>query len=119
MAGEDIARRCTPNLKVTFMAFTTSTKIDTLPSGDRDTDPELSAARTHAKEQLRQAFATLPERERKVAVLLYVYELTLREIGEILGVTESRVCQIHAQILHKLRARLDDHQHLFLAATAA
>jgi RNA polymerase sigma factor for flagellar operon FliA len=94
-------------------------KIDTLASSDRDADPELAAARAHASERLRAALDGLPERERKIAVLLYVYGLTLREIGEILGVTESRVCQIHRQILHKLRTQLDPHHQLFLAATAA
>jgi RNA polymerase sigma factor for flagellar operon FliA len=94
-------------------------KIDTLASSDRDADPELAAARAHASERLRAALDGLPERERKIAVLLYVYGLTLREIGEILGVTESRVCQIHRQILRKLRTQLDPHHQLFLAATAA
>jgi RNA polymerase sigma factor for flagellar operon FliA len=94
-------------------------KIDTLPSEDRDSDPELAAARSQAKERLRTAFDTLPERERKVAVLLYVYNLTLREIGEILGVTESRICQIHAQVLRKLRTKLEVHEQLFVDAAAA
>jgi RNA polymerase sigma factor for flagellar operon FliA len=94
-------------------------KIDTLPSDDRDCDPELSAARSQAKERLRAALETLPERERKLAVLLYVHNLTLREIGEILGVTESRVCQIHGNVLRKLRTKLEAHEQLFVAATAA
>ena len=84
-----------------------------------DCDPELSASRSQAKERLRAALDTLPERERKVAVLLYVYNLTLREIGEILGVTESRICQIHGNVLRKLRTTLEAHEQLFLAATAA
>ena len=46
-------------------------------------------------------------------MLLYVYNLTLREIGEILGVTESRVCQLHAQILKTLRAQLSSDEQLF------
>ena len=94
-------------------------KIDTLPSSDRDGDPEHHAARRHASERLHAALKTLPERNRKVAVLLYVYHLTLREIGEILGVTESRVCQIHGQLLRTLRTQLADHEQLFHAATAA
>ena len=61
----------------------------------------------------------MPERERKLAVLLYVHNLTLREIGEILGVTESRVCQIHGNVLRKLRTNLEAHEQLFVAATAA
>ena len=66
-----------------------------------------------AKTRFRAAFELLPERERKVAVLLYVYNLTLREIGEILGVTESRVCQIHGQITKKLRKQLEADEQLF------
>jgi RNA polymerase sigma factor FliA len=88
-------------------------KIDTLPTHDRDSDPEMCAARSQAKERLRAAFDTLPQRERKVAVLLYVYNLTLREIGDILGVTESRICQIHGQVLRKLRSKLEIHEQLF------
>jgi RNA polymerase sigma factor FliA len=95
---------------------TTIEKIDTLPSDDPDGDPERSAQRNAAKARLRAAFEKLPERERKVAVLLYVYNLTLREIGEILGVTESRVCQIHGQILRKLRKLLEADEQLFTYA---
>jgi RNA polymerase sigma factor for flagellar operon FliA len=93
-------------------------KIDTLPSDDRDGDPEECATRQEANDRLRVAFDTLPERERKVAVFLYVYNLTLREIGEILGVTESRVCQIHGQILRKLRRELESDEALFAHAAA-
>jgi hypothetical protein len=61
---------------------------------------------TEAKHKFRRAFETLPKREREVAVLLYVKNLTLREIGEILGVSESRVCQIHSQLKRTLKAQL-------------
>jgi RNA polymerase sigma factor FliA len=65
------------------------------------------------------AINTLPERE-KIVVTLYYYEgLTLAEIGQVLGVTESRICQIHGQILRKLRQELDVHEQLFEAAAAA
>jgi RNA polymerase sigma factor FliA len=85
---------------------TTIERIDTLPSTDRESDPESAAMRERAKDRFRSAFARLPERDRKVAVLLYVHNLTLREIGEILGVTESRVCQIHGQLKRHLREQL-------------
>ena len=88
-------------------------RIDTLPSTDRECDPEDSAVIATAKERFHEAFDCLPPRERKVAVLLYVYNLTLRETGEILGVTESRVCQLHAQILGNLRRRLQADEQLF------
>jgi RNA polymerase sigma factor for flagellar operon FliA len=75
--------------------------------------PEHAAATTEAKEKFRSAFADLPEREREIAVLLYVKNLTLAEIGEVLGVSESRVCQIHGQTKKKLRAALDEDAALF------
>ncbi|MGH2930928.1 MAG: sigma-70 family RNA polymerase sigma factor, partial [Solirubrobacteraceae bacterium] len=81
-------------------------RIDTLLSQDPDTDPLARALGAEGKRRFREAFALLAPRERKIAVLLYVYNLTLREVGEILGVTESRVCQLHAQILRTLRAQL-------------
>jgi len=88
-------------------------RIDTLPSHDKRSNPEFAAMRTDAKERLRAAFDLLPERDRQVAVLLYVYNLTLREIGEILGVTESRVCQIHGALTKKLREHLSADEQLF------
>jgi RNA polymerase sigma factor FliA len=92
---------------------TTIERIDTLPSDDRESDPVHSAMREDAKARFRAAFERLSPRDRKVAVLLYVYNLTLREIGEILGVTESRVCQIHGQITKKLREQLAADEQLF------
>jgi len=60
----------------------------------------------------RRALATaiggLPEREQLVLAMYYDEELNLREIGEVLEVSESRVCQIHGQALIRLRARLDE-----------
>jgi RNA polymerase sigma factor for flagellar operon FliA len=88
-------------------------RIDTLPADDRHSDPESAVMTLAAKERFRKAFDCLAPRERKIAVLLYVYNLTLREIGEILGVTESRVCQLHAQILKTLRAQLKSDEQLF------
>jgi RNA polymerase sigma factor for flagellar operon FliA len=85
---------------------TTIERIDTLPSSDRESNPEAAAMRGGAKDRFREAFARLPERDRKVAVMLYVHNLTLREIGEVLGVTESRVCQIHSQLKRNLRQHL-------------
>lgn len=58
------------------------------------------------RETLSKAIASLPERERLVMSLYYDEELNLRETGEVLGVSESRVCQIHAQALIRLKARI-------------
>ncbi len=57
---------------------------------------------------LAEAISGLPERERLVMALYYDEELNLREIGEVLGVSESRVCQIHGQALIRLRARMGE-----------
>ena len=59
------------------------------------------------REALAGAIASLPERERLVPSLYYDRELDLRELGEILEVSESRVCQIHGQTALRVRARLD------------
>jgi RNA polymerase sigma factor for flagellar operon FliA len=92
---------------------TTVERIDTLADGDERLDPEHASATTEAKAKFRRAFDELPQREREVAVLLYVKNLTLREIGDILGVSESRVCQIHSQLKRTLRRQLADDAALF------
>lgn len=60
------------------------------------------------REQLIEAIAELPERENLVMGLYYEQELNLREIGEVLGVSESRVCQLHTQAIARLRAIFRD-----------
>lgn len=57
---------------------------------------------------LTQAISELPEREKLLMAMYYDEELNLREIGQVLDVTESRVCQLHGQALLRLRARLND-----------
>ena len=69
-------------------------------------DPEHRFAREEAGRKFRRAFERLSPREREVAVLLYVQNLTLREIGEVLEVSESRVSQIHSQLKQRIRERL-------------
>jgi RNA polymerase sigma factor for flagellar operon FliA len=61
---------------------------------------------TETKEALADAIARLPEREKLVVTLYYYEELTLREIGEVLGVTESRVSQLHTKAILRLKARI-------------
>ena len=94
---------------------TTVERIDTLADTDHRLDPEHQAATTEAKAKFRRAFDTLPQREREVAVLLYVKNLTLREIGEVMGVSESRICQIHSQLKRTLKQQLSDDAVLFSA----
>ena len=80
--------------------------LDVLASDDPTCDPEASAIREWALVRFREAFDHLASREQNVAVLLYVHELTLKEIGDLLGVSESRVCQIHAKLKRGLRDEL-------------
>jgi RNA polymerase sigma factor for flagellar operon FliA len=67
--------------------------------------PEAAADRGGLRALLAKAIRGLPEREQQVLALYYDEELNLREIGQVLGVSESRVCQIHGQALARLRAR--------------
>ncbi len=69
-------------------------------------EPQAEMSQTELKEALGEAIARLPEREKLVVTLYYYEELTLREIGEVLGVTESRVSQLHTKAVLRLKARL-------------
>jgi RNA polymerase sigma factor for flagellar operon FliA len=81
--------------------------IDTIE--DRQSkDPASVVDVTEIKERLAHAISNLPERE-KIVIALYYYEgLTLREIGEVLDVTESRVSQLHTKAVLRLKGRLKD-----------
>jgi RNA polymerase sigma factor for flagellar operon FliA len=68
-------------------------------------DPEAEAQASELKDRLADAIESLPERERLVIALYYYENLTLREIGEVLGVTESRVSQLHTKAVLALRSR--------------
>ena len=83
-------------------------RLDTIAATDERLDPDHNAMMQDGKDRFRRAFKNLPQREREVAVLLYVKDLTLREVGEIIGVSESRVCQIHSQLKRTLKRELAD-----------
>jgi len=70
--------------------------------------PGKGMERDAFRKQLGEAIAGLPEREQLVLALYYDEELNLKEIGAVLGVSESRVSQLHSQATHRLRARLGD-----------
>jgi RNA polymerase sigma factor FliA len=69
-------------------------------------DPQVAIASSERHQQISEAIVALPERERLVIALYYYEELTLREIGEVLGVSESRVSQLHAKAALRLRSKL-------------
>jgi len=79
--------------------------IDTIED-ENAADPQGSLSETELKEAMADAIAALPEREKVVVTLYYYEELTLREIGEVLGVTESRVSQLHTKAVLRLKAHL-------------
>jgi RNA polymerase sigma factor for flagellar operon FliA len=80
--------------------------IDTIEDADAP-DPQSSLSEAEVKDAVGEAIARLPEREKLVITLYYYEELTLREIGEVLGVTESRVSQLHTKAILRLKSRLD------------
>ena len=79
--------------------------IDTIED-TRVENPQAALTEGEMREAIGEALARLPEREKLVVTLYYYEELTLREIGEVLGVTESRVSQLHTKAILRLRAHL-------------
>jgi RNA polymerase sigma factor for flagellar operon FliA len=73
---------------------------------DQDSNPLDLLEDSKLRSALVEAIGNLPEREQLVMSLYYDEELNLREIGEVLGVTESRVCQLHGQAVARLRAQV-------------
>jgi RNA polymerase sigma factor for flagellar operon FliA len=76
--------------------------------GRPDEDPLFRCLRGELEERLTDAIAKLPERERLVMTLYYFEEMTMREIGLALGVVESRISQVHAAAVVRLRVALRD-----------
>ena len=81
--------------------------LDTLQDPNA-ADPAQAMDATEMKDRLADAIARLPEREKLVVALYYYENLTLREIGEVLGVTESRVSQLHTKAILRLKSRLQE-----------
>jgi RNA polymerase sigma factor for flagellar operon FliA len=91
-------------------ASTRANENEDLPAPDFPSNPESQPDSICAREQLRSvlgdAMKTLPERYRKVVLLYYTNEMTMKEIGGILGINESRVSQIHKSALEKMAVAL-------------
>ena len=92
-------------------ASTRGNEGDDLPAPDFPSKPETHPDSICAREQLRSvlgdAMKTLPERYQKVVMLYYTNEMTMKEIGGILGINESRVSQIHKSALEKMQVALE------------
>ena len=77
-------------------------------SRSQDAAPDMLASQRELVDRIAEGVDRLPEKQRVVLGLYYQEECTFREIGEILGVSESRVCQIHSEAIHRVRAMLAD-----------
>jgi RNA polymerase sigma factor FliA len=109
----------------TILRINTIESTSPLSSGDHLDDTSLPAAlvpsepespdsayeRTEVRERIRHAMATLPERERRLVSLYYFGDVTMKQIGAELGVNESRVSQLHARAIQRLRAALEPSRH--------
>lgn len=82
---------------------------DILSSASQDTnEPYRGIHNERFRDSLAESIDSLPEREKLVLALYYDEELNLKEIGEVLGVSESRVSQIHSQAMVRLKSRMTD-----------
>ena len=79
--------------------------LDTL-EGRSDVDPQTQMRLTELKNLIAAAIDSLPEKERLMVSLYYYEELTMKDIGEVLGITESRISQIHSKAVYRLRTKL-------------
>jgi RNA polymerase sigma factor for flagellar operon FliA len=80
---------------------------DVSEPGSSEASPEAQVSRREIVDAIASAIDGLPERLKTIVGLYYQEECSFREIGEVLGVTESRVCQLHSEAMHLIRAQLD------------
>lgn len=83
--------------------------IDTIEDTNK-LNPQEQAEENNVKQELERALMRLPERERIIMVLYYQENMTLKEIGETINMSESRVCQLHAQSIMKLKNILSENR---------
>lgn len=83
--------------------------IDTIQDTNK-LNPQEQMEEKNVKQELEKALKRLPERERIIMVLYYQENMTLKEIGETIGMSESRVCQLHAQGIMKLKNILSENR---------
>ncbi|MBL0943265.1 MAG: RNA polymerase sigma factor FliA [Hydrogenophaga sp.] len=77
--------------------------------GDTEADPSSVLQDQRMRMALVEAIKTLPEREQHIMSMYYEHDMNLKEIAAVLGVTESRVCQLHSQSIARLRAKMREH----------
>lgn len=77
--------------------------------GDHEADPSAVLTDQRMRMALVEAIKTLPEREQYIMSMYYEHDMNLKEIAAVLGVTESRICQLHSQSIARLRTKLREH----------
>jgi len=99
-----------------FDSFDSETSEETLAEAPaaglgvagRAQDPLGMCVQAELRQFLIQAIGELPERERRILALYHVREMTMKEVGEVFGITESRVSQIHSMTMLRLRSRIEE-----------
>ncbi len=77
--------------------------------GDHEANPSSVLQDQRMRMALVEAIKNLPEREQQIMSMYYEHDMNLKEIAAVLGVTESRICQLHSQSIARLRAKLREH----------
>ncbi|VVC77118.1 RNA polymerase sigma factor FliA [Aquicella siphonis] len=80
---------------------------ENLLASDEDDNPSVITQKENIIQHIKDILHTLPEREQLVLSLYYIEELTFKQIGEVLELTEARICQLHSQAISKIKVKLD------------
>jgi RNA polymerase sigma factor for flagellar operon FliA len=78
-------------------------------AGDAEAEPSALLQDQRMRQALVEAIKVLPDREQKIMSMYYEHDMNLKEIAAVLGVTESRICQLHSQSIARLRTKLRAH----------
>jgi RNA polymerase sigma factor for flagellar operon FliA len=114
----EVARSSVMSLDDLVAGMDDSTVLGDMTLGSEELDPYRDQERQDARSRLADAIGGLPEREKLVVSLYYYEELTLKEIGRVLGVTEQRVSQIHARAMLRMSHKLMRHRDLLMCLAA-
>ncbi|MBK7395695.1 MAG: RNA polymerase sigma factor FliA [Myxococcales bacterium] len=99
-------RSCLQRLSIAGMAHLEMVEIDHETLESKTIGPEAEVMKRSLSEAVAEAIPTLPERLQQLLALYYQEECSLKEVGAVLGVSESRVCQLHTEAIHRLRAAI-------------
>lgn len=101
--------RITQEINMLHITNLTQLHLDSIKADD-SSEPEELLQKKNIQEQLKAVLKTLPEKEQLVLSLYYVEELTFKQIGEVLDLTEARICQLHSQSIARLRSKMNSNE---------